>query len=158
MAKLTLVVLFCLMANCTEAQKFLRLANAGRNGHIDYYEGDKIRFKIKEEDFFREQMILGFTEYAIKFRFFEVPLSEIKVIDIKRRNQWAGGKLLMIAGVGLMAADAINTTAVRGETYTLERGIWITAGALVSAGLLIDLLRRKRFRLNGKRRMYILRV
>ena len=144
MAKLILVVLLCTAGNYLQAQKFLRLANAGRNGSIDYFEGDKIRFRIRDEGFFREQMILGFTEYAIKFRFFEVPLSEIEVIDIRSRNQWVGGKLLMIAGVGLMAADAINTTAVRGETYTLDRGVWITAGALVSAGLLMDLLRRKR--------------
>ena len=158
MTKLTFIVLLSLVAHCVQGQKFLRLANAGRNGNIDYYEGDKIRFRIKGEKFFREQMILGFTNYAIKFRFFEVPLSEIEAIDIRGRNRWSGGKLLMIAGMGFMGVDAINKTLVRRETYRLEEGIWITAGALVSAGLLLDLARRKKFKISRKRRMYILSV
>ena len=144
--------LFISNAPCFGA-KYLLLQRLGKKGSIEFRDGDYLRFKVKGSDTYNRSLILGFTKDAIKFNSYEVPISEIEVIDISGESfggfQWSQlGFLSILSGGIFLVIDSIN------NEFTSETAI--ISAALVGGGVALTFLKKKKFKVSPKNKIEII--
>ncbi|MEM9390121.1 MAG: hypothetical protein AAGA02_06580 [Bacteroidota bacterium] len=144
------------MSYTASAQYYLQLKKRNKVIHT-YSAGDRIRFKLQGDDFYTDQMITGVTDSTIRFRLSDVAIRDIKVVKLLKRDSY-GLDLVsgaaVTAGIFFLAIDQVNQLFVQDEGLGPSSETLIISGSLVSAGLIIWLLKKKRFRLKvGKYRL-----
>lgn len=157
-SKILLTLLFLLILVPSIAQKKLIIARPASPAKYVFYEGERIRFKLKGEKFWSEALIQGLGENYIRLHYVNINLSEIEAIDVRGRGS---GRFLstmasvaVIGGGGFAAIDQINRTLVHGQPGVDEKALLI-GGALVSAGVIFHLLKRKKVRIGRRFRIRV---
>lgn len=139
---------------------YLLLQKAGSQKRVIFKEGEKIRFKVKGEDHFRKDFIVGLHGDRIRFHYQEVVLSEIEVIDIRHKEfgtfklSPAGNKVIF-AGALFIIGDYISQSLIREEEGGLSGTTYAIGGGIISVGILMKLAKKRKFR-PGRR--YILDI
>lgn len=128
------------------------------NKQIKYSSGDKISYKIKEEDFFRTDHIIALNDSAIEFHYHQILYHEISHINIKgerfsKANYKSIGGKLQFVGIGYIAIDQFNQVVIRGEEVSFNQGVWIAGGILFLGGTILKLLSPNKVKLGGKYRI-----
>lgn len=139
-----------------EAQReYIVVEKTLSNKQIKFSSGDKITYKLWEEDIFRTDHIVALNDTSIEFHYTNIQYKDIAEVDIKGKKfssfdlKSAGGKV-QIAGVALIAIDAFNQVVVRGEEATFNQGIWIIGGSLFLGGSIMRWATPKKVKLGGK--------
>lgn len=122
---------------------------------VYYSIGDVISYRIKGDDAKYTDRITDFEDSLIVFQdYYRLKPSEITYLyaDSKTRS-WFGlryrcQRLFMHAGLMILGLDLINSRQLRKETL-------IFSGELVLAGFLIKAITPKKFKIGGKRRLFI---
>ncbi len=136
-------------------ERYLLLQKAGTQKRVIFLEGDEIRYKLRGDDQFRRNYILGLRKDTIRFHYHEVALAEIEVIDIRRKGFQnfhfdSGGNKVIIAGLLFLTADVINKELIQDEPGGISGQTFAITGAIVGAGVLIKLLEKRKFRPGGR--------
>jgi hypothetical protein len=123
---------------------------------IAYYEsGEVISFRLKGDRTRHTFQIEGFTDSTIVFRYHQIALREISHVYVDQKTrQWFAmrykyEKLLLIAGFGYFMMDVINTGELSDETK------WVSL-SLIGAGIVAKFMVSDKFRIGGKKRLYLL--
>jgi hypothetical protein len=139
---------------------YLLLQKAGSQKQVIFEEGEEIRYKVKGEDHFRKDFIVGLNGDRIVFHYQEVMLSDIEVIDIRQKefgtfNLSSGGSKVIIAGSLYIIADYVSQTLIREEEGGLSGSTYAVGGGIIAVGILMKLAKKKKFRPGGR---YILDI
>jgi hypothetical protein len=125
---------------------------------IAYYEkGEVISFRLHGDRTRHTFQIENFSDSAIVFGSREVALKEISHIYVDQKTRewfflrYKYEKLFLIAGFGYMMLDVINTGELTEETK------WVSV-SLISAGVLAHLLVNDKFRIAGRKRLYLIDI
>lgn len=117
-----------------------------------YVIGDKFKFKMKGEDYYTEQMIVGFAQDKIRFHYFDIKLDEIEQVH-KRKNRFLvdASSKIMTAGVLFLLADQFNQTIINDQKIDAGKNTAIISGSIFATGLVMNLLGRSKVDLNKPR-------
>lgn len=125
-----------------------------------FSETDFIRFKRADRDYFNSGFIQGI--YSDSFRTgqdttFIHQLSKIDLTGLPNSGFKTAelGRGLMLSGIMFFAGDAVNTTLVRDETYSVHRGVLISCALLVSSGLAMQWVNNNYFTIGRKKKVII---
>ncbi|WOK07959.1 MAG: hypothetical protein ACMVP2_19660 [Imperialibacter sp.] len=149
---LSLVTLLCFPLR---AQQPYLLFHKSNTREAQYFAGEVIAFRIKDNDFKVTDQIKGFRDGLVLFDGYEVHPNDFEVLytDQKTRAWFAFGykfvKLTMIAGAGYLALDVINTGR-------FDKNTMIISGSLIGAGLIGRLFIREKFKIKGKKKMVVI--
>ena len=86
MVILRILIFILIISQNSFAQKTLQIGKATNFKSLVFFEGDNIRFKRYDDDFFISSRISGFSEDKIKLNNIEIPLSSIEYIDIRHKS------------------------------------------------------------------------
>lgn len=145
--------------NSAVAQRYLQLRKSGSSNRImRFAEGEEIRFRLKGDESYTRGLIQGFGEDNIRFHYKTINISNITEIDISRKylvNRSISGasNTLFIAAGLYMATDQFNQTVINNEPAGVSTGTVITSASIVSAGLLLKLFKRNKFKINKGHRI-----
>ncbi|MDX1628398.1 MAG: hypothetical protein R3345_06845 [Fulvivirga sp.] len=147
---LAAVILSCLLFTEATGQQYLILKKRDQVKAI-YKQGDDIIFRIKEEDHFRRQLIVGFDSLALRFHYFDVALDDIAEVERPAEDiNYGWSTALIQAGVMYLVADQFNQVVIRDEPLSVSASTFIISSTLVTSGLLWRLLKRKKYNLNKR--------
>ncbi|MEM9857302.1 MAG: hypothetical protein AAF843_08095 [Bacteroidota bacterium] len=135
------------------AQYYLQLKKRNKVIHT-YMAGDNIKFKLKGEDFYTNQIITGVTDSTIKFRFLDVAFKDIEVLKLSSRRSYGldlVAEFGMKAGIIFLVIDQFNQLAIQGEGLGPSSEVLIISGSLISTALIIWLLKKKKFKFKSGR-------
>ena len=120
-----------------------------------YKIGQTISFRVRGERTRITQQIIGFNDSLIVFRNYQVNPREIThlYVDDKTRKwfllRYKYEKLFLIAGIGYMTLDLLNTGEIEKETAVISTG-------LIAAGLLARVIISKKMRINRDRKLVVI--
>lgn len=133
-------------------QPFLILKKEGTFRRSIYQAGDVLSFKLKNDKQRKNLVIKEMYGDTILFAAGPVTVDEIATVYIKNDyrnwNPSTYSFFFIIAGTGYVGLGAINDGKV-------EQGAWLTSAALVSSGILISLLKRKKVNIRNKIKLKI---
>ena len=81
-----LLLFFLSITNEIFSQNILQLGKANSFKTMSFYEGETLRFKKLNDDYFITARISGITDDNIKFNNIEIPIDEINVVDIRDKS------------------------------------------------------------------------
>lgn len=124
-----------------------------------YQVGDVIYFKRSTDKKIQLQTILAFNDTLIMMNLDSVAYYRIENFDIRRKKSSTFGQRLgaymIAAGIILPAAELINTGLVQKRGASIDEGVAIATGVLLAGGATLVLVKKKYFKLGGKRRILI---
>jgi hypothetical protein len=144
-----------------QAQHRLLLVKGNRQIYA-FHEADYIRFKRSDREHFTAGFIGGIYPEAFRIGQDTTWLSQIQKIDLTDLP-YAGfktaqaGKVLLIAGVTFFVGDALNTTLVADEPYSLHRGVAVSTALLCGTGLVMQFVNNNYFKVGRKKKVLITR-
>jgi len=160
MLRQTWIIMLLTLVSLTAAgqqtnEPYLLLRKAGTRKQVVFKEGDEIRYRLRGENYFRKSTILGLHPDTVRFHYFEVPVSDFEVIDIKGQNFQnfhynSGGNKVIIAGVLFVVADYVSQELIRDEEGGLSGETYAIAGGIISVGIIMKLLEKRKFRPGGR--------
>jgi hypothetical protein len=122
---------------------------------VYYYVGDVISYRIKGDDVKYTDRIAGFEDSVIVLQdFYKLHPAEISYLYVDgKTGAWFGiryrcQQLFMRAGLMILGLDVINSRQLKKETL-------VFSGELVLASLIIKAITPKKFKIAGKRRLFI---
>ncbi len=133
---------------------------ANQKTRLVYEEGDQLVYLQEGSDYYMQDEIREIKSDILVLKENVLLLSQIEAIDIRgkdERNRTLGNLSLlpMAAGTMLLLATGINSLYADGKVqYT--SGTLITGGALIGAGLILQPLRYKRFRIKGRNKIQVI--
>lgn len=133
---------------------------ANQKTRLVYEEGDQLVYLQNGMDYYIQDEIREIRSDILVLEENVLQLGQIEAIDIQgkdERNRTLGNLSLlpMAAGTMLLLATGINSLYADGE-IEYSSGTLITGGALIGAGLVLQPLRYKRFRIKGKNKIQII--
>ena len=151
-----LLVLFTI-CNLSFAQSYLELRKIGNVKGRRFYVGEEIRFKQKGQDGFTRGLIVDFpNDSTIRFYKGYFDIRDIAEVDIRKKLKgWEWN--LVVAGVAYVGLDRLNSR-LQNRSSQSNRALWVPAGVLVGSGLLIRLIKPKKFKVGSRRKLYITKV
>ena len=157
MLKMFCIMLFITSSLNSYAQRQLVLIK--KNKVITRFsEGDQIRFKRKDRDFFSNGIITGISQAYIKLGDEDTTyLHQIKSIDMHGlpnsgfKTADIGGKLV-VAGALLLLLDGLNTT----NGNQISTGIIVVSSVFVGAGTFMLIFNNNFFKIGRKKKVIIM--
>ena len=135
------------------AQYYLQLKKRTKVIHT-YSAGDHIKFKLKGDDFYSDQVVIGVTDSTIKFRLLDIALTDIEAVKVPERGSY-GLDLIsgaaITAGIFFMVIDQANQLFVQGEGLGPSKETLLISGSLIGSGLFLRLFKKKKFKFKSKR-------
>jgi hypothetical protein len=155
-----LIILCISISNKVFTQNILELGRANSFKTISFYEGESLRFKKSNEDYFITARISGITDDKIKFNNIEIPVSDIDVIDVREKSSnfmRRFGTYFSGASAGYFLIDFINLSVVQKASAADVYDDKILIGCSVGIGLGFGLrqIKRKYFKRKKLNRIWI---
>ncbi len=147
-------ILMILMLSAT-AQKVLVAEKIGRGRYFSFKEGDMIRLKTINEQFYIYEEIVQVDDSSLLVRGnYRVSLGNISYIEQIYRNRKRNGILLMVAGGALVAITSINNALHNNQVIdpvylSIGVGLAATGGLWYSAG-------KRKYRIGNKWKLKVL--
>jgi len=134
----------------------LVLSKLGNKNKITFFEGDEIYLKVGDGDNYIGGLIIGLRDSVIHFRYFDIPVKEISEVNIDGIsfggfNVGQYGPLLMIAGPAYVGLDLLNQGNITNRTI-------VQAAAISGIGYILWKMRRKKFKIKKRNKIYIVRI
>lgn len=131
------------------------LEKKNKNKTVYYKAGDVISFKIIGNKSKTKGEIVELKDSVIVFKGYEVHINKIACLYIDEKTKWwlryKIAQLSLIAGIGYLALDVINTGELKKETL-------IVSGTVIGVGLLAKLLISNKIKIRGKTKLRILKL
>jgi|TARA_B100001063_G_scaffold246601_1_gene286519 hypothetical protein len=155
-----LIILCISISNKVFTQNILELGRANSFKTMSFYEGESLRFKKSNEDYFITARISGITDDKIKFNNIEIPVSDIDVIDVREKSSnfmRRFGTYFSGASAGYFLIDFINLSVVQKASAADVYDDKILIGCSVGIGLGFGLrqIKRKYFKRKKLNRIWI---
>jgi len=155
-----LIILCISISNKVFTQNILELGRANSFKTMSFYEGESLRFKKLNEDYFITARISGITDDKIKFNNIEIPVSDIDVIDVREKSSnfmRRFGTYFSGASAGYFLIDFINLSVVQKASAADVYDDKILIGCSVGIGLGFGLrqIKRKYFKRKKLNRIWI---
>ncbi|MAD59540.1 MAG: hypothetical protein CMB81_04315 [Flammeovirgaceae bacterium] len=155
-----LIILCVSISNKVFTQNILELGRANSFKTMSFYEGESLRFKKSNEDYFITARISGITDDKIKFNNIEIPVSDINVIDVREKSSnfmRRFGTYFSGASAGYFLIDFINLSVVQKASAADVYDDKILIGCSVGIGLGFGLrqIKRKYFKRKKLNRIWI---
>lgn len=130
----------------------------GNKPVYSFRETEYIRFKRSDRDHFDSGFISGIYSDAFRVAGDTTFISLIQKIDLTGLpnsgfKTATMGKTLMLAGLVFFTGDAVNTTLVRDEKYTMHNGVLISCALLTASGLIMQFVNNNHFTVGRKKRV-----
>lgn len=119
-----------------------------------YQQGDHLKFKLKGEDFYYNQLVLGFEGELIKFRFYDIHVSEIETIKAFNRKKNAAAVVSAAtsrAAIFFFSIDLFNQGIVNGDGFEPSEQTMMITGGLVATSLITKLLAGNKVKIDGRK-------
>ena len=152
MLKATISVMFALLPAITLGQEFLVLDKMGTKKRIEFYPGDPIKFRLKEERIFRTDEIVAITDSVLYMENGIVPFTEIGVVEVTEKWMQATGVTLMVAGVGYIVLDQFNNV-IRGDGLRYDDKVVRSGAIIAGAGAALVYFGRRRIKVRNNWRL-----
>tara|TARA_Y100000768_G_scaffold383356_1_gene365341 strand:- start:818 stop:1309 length:492 start_codon:yes stop_codon:yes gene_type:complete len=155
-----LIILCISISNKVFTQNILELGRANSFKTMSFYEGESLRFKKSNEDYFITARISGITDDKIKFNNIEILVSDIDVIDVREKSSnfmRRFGTYFSGASAGYFLIDFINLSVVQKASAADVYDDKILIGCSVGIGLGFGLrqIKRKYFKRKKLNRIWI---
>lgn len=152
-----------LLTDQVEAQqKFIVVEKVFSNKQVVYSSGDNIKFKLKDEKFYRTNHIVSLNDTAIQFHYYAIAYHDIDAVDIRGHrfgtNLRGIGGTLQFVGLAYIAIDQFNQVVVRGQEVSFNENIWLAGGAVFAGGTILKLLSPRKLKLGGKYRIRYMNI
>tara|TARA_B100002052_G_scaffold103197_1_gene95226 strand:+ start:1286 stop:1837 length:552 start_codon:yes stop_codon:yes gene_type:complete len=140
------------------SQSYLELKKLGKKRKIEFFSGEEIRFKIKNDENFSMARITGIYDNYINFNNIRVNIDDIELIDIRHKssNTFKGiGYIISGTSLGFFAIDIINLSVVQKNTLkrSFNEKIGITSLTGIFLGISITFIKKKYFKNKGLNRI-----
>ncbi len=160
MLKTYFLLFFIFISNNIYSQYYLELRKATKLKSFNFYPGDNIRFKIKDDFIFSRAYITGISQDMLRFNYIEVPISDIEIIDISNKSSnffKKTGNLISVVSVGFFFIDMINSTLVQKNKYkdVYDKNFLISCSLGLTIGYSLRLSKRKYFIKKGLNRIWV---
>ncbi|MTI40542.1 hypothetical protein [Fulvivirga lutimaris] len=119
-----------------------------------YQQGDHLKFKLKGENFYYNQLILGFDGEHIKFRFYDLHISEIETVKaykIKKNAFAIVSAATSRAAIFFFTIDIFNQGIVKGDGFEPSEQTLMITGGLAITSLLTKLLAGNKVKIDGRK-------
>ncbi len=142
--KVIISLMIIAMPYCGIAQNRLYVSHKKKPSRNHAFKiGDEMRFKTQKDNMFFTGTIEAFDNLMINFEGFEIPLDEIRKIDL---SGLANGRLnyknyyiyLPLGAIIFVGADLVNNPG-----FNISPGIAIASGAMVVAAIIFYFLHRR---------------
>ncbi len=149
---LILIILLVVACKHAHAQPYLILNKTGTLRKSVYQPGDLFSFELKNDKQRKNLVIKELREDTIVFTGGDIDISEIGTVYIKNDfrswNPTAYSSFFIVAGAGYIGLGAVNDKKVSANTMA-------TSAALVSTGILINIFKRKKVKVEDRIRLAI---
>lgn len=140
-----------------KAQHRLLLVKGNKQVY-SFRETEYIRFKRTDRNHFNAGFINGIYSDAFRVADDTTLVSQIHKIDLTGLpnsgfKTATMGKTFIIGGVLFFAGDAVNTTLVRDEKYTIHRGVLLSCALLTASGIVMQFVNNNYFTVGRKKRV-----
>ncbi|MDX2301758.1 MAG: hypothetical protein NW226_03115 [Microscillaceae bacterium] len=128
--------------------RFLALEKGGKIKRVRFYEGERLYFRLKDDQMRYKPVIEEIGKDYIKVNNTALHLNEIASVTLypERRLIRLMSQFLVIAGTGYFLIDMVN------HSFSTTRESAIVSSSLASTGLALSLtLKPRKIRLNNKR-------
>ena len=142
----------------TYSQSYLELKKLGKKRKIEFFSGEEIRFKIKNDENFSMARITGIYDDYINFNNIRVNIDDIESIDIRNKSSDAFkgvGYIISGASLGYFVIDIFNMAVVQKNTLkrSFNEKIAISSLSGVFIGISITFIKKKYFKNKGLNRI-----
>ncbi len=158
-SQILLFTFFICLQQYTMAQKrYIVLEKTLSNKQIKFQPGDKLKYKLEGENFFRTDRIISLNDTSIEFHYNQILYGEISKINIKG-SRFTGidyyniGTYTQIAGIGYIAIDQFNRVVVMGQNADFNTQVWQAGGLIFLGGTILKILSPKKVKVGGKYRI-----
>ncbi|MCS6973992.1 MAG: hypothetical protein N2044_11915 [Cyclobacteriaceae bacterium] len=153
----TLVTGLLFLSTQVHAQYRLLLLKGDKQVY-SFRETEYIRFKRTDREHFNAGFISGIYSDAFRVSEDTTLISQIHKIDLTGLpnsgfKTATMGKTLIAAGLIFFAGDAVNTTLVRDEKYTVHKGVMISCALLTATGLVMQFVNNNYFTVGRKKKV-----
>lgn len=133
-----------------------------QKSQIRYYPGEEITYKSTKIDYFVTDVIQSIDQNFIYLSENILSPESITELDIRnkdRRNNTlrALNMLTLGAGIILISAESINSLYHESE-FSIDKGVGLTSGILLGAGLAMLPLRYKTFKNSGRNKIQLIQM
>ena len=155
----TLFIIFIMsFSNLCFSQNFLELKKIGMKKKIEFYPGEEIRFKLKNDENFSRAYITGVYDGYMNLNRIKINFEDIERVDIREKssNTFIGiGKTLFVVSLGYLTIDLVNLTVVRGislkNAFNQNQALISFSG--LTLGISLQFIKKKYFKNKGLNRV-----
>ncbi|MEM9830480.1 MAG: hypothetical protein AAF944_07565 [Bacteroidota bacterium] len=121
----------------------------------EFYLGDPFVFKLKgDRTIYRGNLTtLDVENGTLLIKTAIIKLEDVAVVYSQKKRSNRFSSKLITAGVMLPIIDHFNNSVIMDNEFSWNRGVMVASGVLVSSGLAIRYLRRKKYRTHGRFRL-----
>ena len=150
MPKIYIILFFIFVSNNLHSQYYLELKKASQTKSFKFFPGEKIRFKLKDDENFTQAYITGISEDKLRFNYIEVPVSDIEIVDIRRKSSnffKSSGKYIAGGSIAFFIIDFVNLSLVQKVKYkdVYNKDLLIRCSLSFGVGALFTFVKRKYF-------------
>jgi hypothetical protein len=154
--KMYILLALMLLSLPAISQKYLLLSKATGRLRYEIFPGQPLRYKLQDDKSYQQDIIRGLGKDEIYFTIDTVNINDIRTVDVSKLNPSRGislnrwGTAFITSGVLLVFFDGFHDTVMLEENIEIDDSIWIASGSLVGAGILMKILKRRKFRVDRK--------
>jgi|TARA_B100001094_G_scaffold208060_1_gene201936 hypothetical protein len=158
---ISLLFFFSFLTLESYSQNYLELKKATQLKSINFFEGENIRFKQKDDAIFTYARLTGIGSDYLSFNNVQIPISNIDIVDIRSKTSNKGrayGSLISGGSLGYFAIDFINLSIVQKANYkdVFNEDILVSCSIGFSIGLIIRTFAKKKlFKRKNLNRIWI---
>jgi len=150
MAKIYIILFFIFVSNNLHSQYYLELKKVSQTKSFKFFPGEKIRFKLKDDENFTQAYITGISEDKLRFNYIEVSVSDIEIVDIRHKSSnffKSSGKYIAGGSISFFIIDFMNLSLVQKVKYkdVYNKDLLIGCSLSFGVGALLTFVKRKYF-------------
>ena len=158
-----LVAISLLVPGIAFSQKYLVVEKLGTRKRYEYRVGQKITYKLKNEDFFRTDVITQLETNVIAFGFGFYSFEQIEAVNINRKprsgvDATKFSPFLLLGGAGYFLLDQFNNSVINGNKLSINDNVLRTSSVLVGLGALPLILKKRKVKLKKNWRLRLVDI